>query len=140
MWRTAMTAAALGVALVPAAFGDVVERGFENEYSGTVKGNHQNYFGFDVEGKKAVSIGASLYYPGDCGGAPYAYQSDESLKIRHKRFKGTVSGATTYDYEYKLRGRLKPGGKASGTITAKLGGTGLSCTYPKSRWTAAKGD
>jgi hypothetical protein len=139
MRRTVVTAmAATAALLAPPAFGGGVERGFENEYSGTVKGNNHNYFGFDVEGKKAVKIGATLYYPGDCGGDPYAYQSNDKLAIEHGRFKGTVTGTTTYDYKYKVTGRIKPGGKASGRITAILDGSGLSCHYPKSKWTASK--
>ena len=140
MKRILLAAAVVFAAvLVPGTAAGTAQRGFDNDYSGSVKSGDKNYFGFDKEGKTATNFSSFLHYGGPCNGDLLEYQSTDELKIKHKRFRGTVTGGSVGEYTFKLRGRLRPGGKAKGRIKATyVTSKKETCQGPEARWTAAK--
>lgn len=139
MRRTLVAGAAVLTALlIPGPAGGTAERGYENEYAGSVKNAGKNYFGFDVEGKQVTNISFYFNFDGPCNGDLLTHRYTDELQIKHKEFKGTIT-AVVGDHEHKLRlrGKLKPHNKAKGKLnaTAEKAGEG-TCQGPKGKWKA----
>ena len=149
MKRIALFVSVCGLAsalAAPAAFG--FSTSFQ--YLGVVKGQETSEIGFSVEksasGKKRVTGFTVLRVAYDCSDAPSGSTTggwvfDGTPRIRSRQFeaKGEWVGLPL-DPVGKLSGRLKPGGRASGSfkLTGELGGAGTHCRTGLVDWKASK--
>lgn len=133
----------------------------DNDYEGRIEQKQRSYFGFDLKsgGDKVGGVTAYLKYK--CNGFPDGEglfeAKGDTLPVENKRFDGvvkhTVKNQTmrggevpkTITVIYDVKGELKSGGEASGTIEGNLkakfaGGDSAKCKATSDgKWKATKG-
>jgi hypothetical protein len=132
-------------AVTPAAFG--FSASFD--YTGTVRGQATSSVGFSIErsatGHKRVTEFTVVGVDYTCNDAPPGqtggWMLDRVLRVKARKFdgKGDWTGLP-FDPVGRVSGKLKPGGRASGSfkLTGELGGPGTHCRTGLVDWTASK--
>lgn len=141
--------AALVCASVAVAGGGLPTAG---EYGGKAMGDPNDYVGFDVDtvnGHKVVRHVRVLNLPYACNdGSLYRLTSypryTGTFRVHHSHGKRRFGGAATTSFQeqgsirMRIRGRLRKGRRATGTIALRYKGESFNCYTGTLNWTAKK--